>query len=235
MMKTRIIATIGPSSEEESVLKSMISEGMSIARINTKYGSREEYLKIISMLKKAGKCSILFDIVGVGMIGWLRNIDFDYLAVSFAETSEQIRQIRNLLYPKNVKIISKIETAKGFENIDDLIDESDGIMVARGDLGRNIMLERIPVVQKIIIRKCNSKGKMDITATEMLLSMTISKIPGRAEVSDVANAVLDGSDALMLSEETAIGKYPVLAVSMMRKIIEEAEKGKKLLQNNQKE
>jgi pyruvate kinase len=113
-------------------------------------------------------------------------------------------------------------------NIDSIINESDGVMVARGDLGNHVPLEELPLFQKMIIRKCNKKRKFVITATEMLLSMINSKIPERAEVSDVANAVLDGSNALMLSEETAIGKYPLEAVSIMHKIITETTKERKL-------
>jgi len=97
-------------------------------------------------------------------------------------------------------------------------------MVARGDLGKNIPFEKVPFVQKLIMKKCNKKGRLDITATEMLLSMLHSKSPSRADVSDIANAVLDGSDALMLSEETAIGDHPILCIKTMRKIIREAEK-----------
>ncbi|MBW2982156.1 pyruvate kinase [Candidatus Woesearchaeota archaeon] len=202
---------------------------MSIARINTKYGSIRYYLKIVDMLRKIGKCRILFDIKGLKMINWLKMQDFDYLAVSFADTTSQIKRIRKLFSPKKIKIISKIETKKGIININRLIEESDGIMVARGDLGDNISFERVPIAQKLIIKNCNKNRKMVITATEMLLSMTDSKTPERAEASDIANAVLDGSDALMLSEETAIGKYPALAVKTMNIIIRETEKKKNLL------
>ncbi len=228
-MKTKIIATIGPSSMRHQTLKKMIEEGMSIARINTKYGSTEEYSKIAGRIRKIGGCKILFDIVGAKMVKWLKERKFDYLAVSFAESEKQIGCIRKMFHPRKIRIISKIETKKGIENIDRLIRASDGIMVARGDLGKNIPLERIPVEQKLIINKCNRAGRMDITATEMLLSMVNSITPSRSEVSDVANAVFDGSDAVMLSEETAIGKHPALAVGMMRKIIEETEKGMKFL------
>ena len=228
-MKTKIIATIGPASSSYAALKKMIHNGMDIARINTKYGSIKQYLQDIRLLKKAGKCKILFDIKGLKMIGWLKTQDFDYLAVSFADTASQIRRIRKLFSPRKIKIISKIETKKGIRNINHLIKESDGIMVARGDLGKNITLEKVPIVQKLIIKKCNKEKKMVITATEMLLSMTKSKTPERAEASDVANAVLDGSDALMLSEETAIGKYPSLAVKTMNSIIKETEKKRNLL------
>jgi pyruvate kinase len=205
----------------------MAKSGMDIARINTKYASKEECIAKIKMINRLGKCKILFDIKGLEMIDWLKTQKFDYLAVSFAESAKQIKEIRKIL--PNVKIISKIETRKAIQNIDELIKASDGIMVARGDLGKNVDFHKVPIFQKIIIRKCNKKKKMVVTATEMLLSMTNSKMPERAEVSDVANAVLDGSDALMLSEETAIGKYPVLAVKTMNLIIKETERNKKLL------
>ena len=115
-------------------------------------------------------------------------------------------------------IISKIESRMGIENIDEIIDESDGIMVARGDLGVNVSLEKLPLLQKSIIRKCRQKGKFAIVATEMLASMHDSPRPTRAEVSDVANAILDGTDCIMLSGETTVGKHPVESVEMMSRI-----------------
>ena len=131
-----------------------------------------------------------------------------------------------MLDDKSVKIISKIENQKGIDNIDNIIRVSDGIMLGRGDLGKNISMEKVPIIQKLIMRKCFKKKKFDITATEMLLSMVKYKRPTNAEVSDVANAILDGSDAVMLSEETAIGKYPALTVKIMKKIITEIENNK---------
>ena len=228
-MKVKIIATIGPSSQSLKVLKAMASSGMGIARINTKYGSIKQYLHITDCLDRIGGCKTIYDIKGTEMIPWLKEQKFDYLAVSFAETPAQIKDIRKSFSPRKIQIISKIETARGIRNMGRLIDASDGIMVARGDLGRNIPLEDVPIEQKIIIKECNRKKKTAITATEMLLSMTDSKIPERAVASDVANAVLDGSDALMLSEETAIRKYPVLAVQTMNKIIKATERRKHLL------
>lgn len=230
-MKTKIIATIGPSSYKLSTLKAMVKQGASIIRINTKYGSTKEYSQIVTRIKKIGKCKILFDIKGLKMIDWLKTQKFDYLAVSYAGSKSQINKIRKLFLPRKIKIISKIETQKGIKNIDNLIKASDGIMVARGDLSENISYQKVPIVQKLITKKCNKKNKFDITATEMLLSMTHSKTPEKAEVSDIANAVLDGSNALMLSEETAIGKYPVLAVKTMAIIIKEIEKTKHLLKD----
>lgn len=230
-MKTKIICTIGPASRNISVLGKLVKEGMSIARINTKYGNEKEFEKIINDLNKIDSVKILIDIKSLKFIDWLKKQKIDYLAVSFAESPEKIEKIRKLILPNKAKIISKIETKKGIDNIDELIKVSDGIMVARGDLGRNIPLEELLLFQKIIIKKCNKKRKMVITATEMLLSMVNSKIPERSEVSDIANAVLDGSDALMLSEESAIGKHPALAVRIMRKIIEETEKKGKFLKH----
>ena len=144
--------------------------------------------------------------------------------MSYTSGKEEIRKIRKLFSPRKIKIIAKIETKEGVKNIDEIINESDGVMVARGDLSKNISYEKVPIEQKIIIKKSKAKKKFVITATEMLLSMMKSKSPERAEISDIANAVIDGSDAVMLSEETTIGKYPVLAVKTMRKTIEYTEK-----------
>ena len=120
-------------------------------------------------------------------------------------------------------IISKIESHQGIENIDEIIEESDGIMIARGDLGVDVPMEELPMLQKEIITKCRQKGKFAIVATEMLASMYESPRPTRAEVSDVANAILDGTDCVMLSGETTIGKYPIDAVETMGKICEYVE------------
>ncbi len=227
-MEPKIICTIGPSSQKPSTLAKMAKAGMNIARLNTKYGTEEEFDKIAHELRKLG-VEILFDVKNAKALNWVKKKHFNYLAISFAETKQQINKARKELNNPRIKIISKIETKKGIRNIEQLIDASNGIMVARGDLGRNMILEELPIFQKVIIKKCNQKQKFVVTATEMLLSMTNSKIPERAEVSDVANAVLDGSNALMLSEETAIGKYPVEVVKTMKKIISKTEKNKNLL------
>ncbi|HKL23625.1 MAG TPA: pyruvate kinase [Candidatus Nanoarchaeia archaeon] len=225
-MTIKIIATIGPTSEDK--IPRLIENGMNIARINTKYGNIKQYEKIISSLKK-NNCEILIDIKSKKILDWVNTQKIDYLAISFADGVRKIRSIKKLIHDKSVKIISKIENQKGINNVDSIIDESDGIMLGRGDLGRNISYEKVPIVQKIIMKKCHKKNRFDITATEMLMSMVNSKTPTNAEVSDVANAILDGSDALMLSEETAIGKYPGLSVKVMKKIIDEIEKNKKKL------
>ena len=149
----------------------------------------------------------------------------DYLALSFVNTREDVIEAREIVEKAggDALIISKIESPTGIENIDDIIEESDGIMVARGDLGVELPIEELPMFQKSIIKKCRQKGRFAIVATEMLASMYESPRPTRAEVSDVANAILDGTDCVMLSGETTIGKYPVSAVEIMGKICEYVE------------
>jgi len=150
----------------------------------------------------------------------------DYIAQSFVRSKDDILVIREYLkdFAYKSKIIAKIEDREGIKNIDEIIRVSDGIMVARGDMGVSIPIYEVPIVQKEIIRKCNRAKKFVITATQMLESMTENRIPERAEVSDVANAILDGSDYLMLSAETAIGLYPMECVDMMNKVIKSTEK-----------
>lgn len=144
----------------------------------------------------------------------------DYIGLSFVREAKDVIQLREILKSQNsdIRIISKIEKPQAVNNIDHIIEASDGIMVARGDLGIEISTEQVPIVQKNIIRKANQKRKVVIVATQMLESMIENPIPTRAETSDVANAILDGTDAIMLSGETAMGNYPIEAVKMMRKI-----------------
>lgn len=334
MKKTKIVATIGPASENEEVLRKLIAEGINVCRLNFSHGTHEEHRKKIELIKKLRKeldipMGIMLDTKGpeirlgdfegeillkpekeftlttrdimgdenIGSISYKElykdiktgdriliddglvelkvtaikgedivtevqnsglisshkgvNVpgadlnlpiltekdvsdlkfgveeDVDFIAASFVRSKEDVIEIRKVLEESKdytTKIISKIESKKAVELIDEIIDVSDGIMVARGDLGVEIETEAVPIIQKEIIRKCNIAGKFVITATQMLDSMMRNPRPTRAETNDVANAVLDGTSAVMLSGETASGKYPVESVRTMRKILEYTER-----------
>src|SRR4030095_906643 len=150
----------------------------------------------------------------------------DFIALSFVRRAEDVTELRQFLKEKglNKNIIAKIEKPEAVKNIDSIIDAADGIMVARGDLAVEMPPQEVPIIQKSIISKCNKLGKMVITATQMLESMVNNPVPTRAETSDVANAVWDGTDVVMLSAETSVGKYPLEAVEMMGDILTETEK-----------
>ena len=149
----------------------------------------------------------------------------DIVAISFVNNKNDILKAKEILNENgaNPWVIAKIETKKAVDNLDEILEVSDGVMVARGDLGIEVGLEKVPVIQKKIIRRANKLKKPVITATQMLLSMVNSPFPTRAEVSDVANAVMDGSDAVMLSDETTVGKYPIKAVETLKKVIIETQ------------
>ncbi len=346
MRKTKIVCTIGPSSQDEKTFKQLVMSGLNVARLNFSHGTHEEHKEKIDVIKKVrqdlgtstaimldtkgpeirtkdfefgqaelteGQEFILTsrellgnkDIVSItyenfaidvkpgdivliddGLIslevieaisetdlkcivkngGIIKNKkginvpnvqinlpalterdikdikfgienDVDYIAASFIRKAEDVIAIRRILEEENadhIMIISKIENRQGVENIDEIIGVSDGIMVARGDLGVEIPAEEVPLVQKTLISKCNDAGKPVITATQMLDSMMRNPRPTRAEVSDVATAIFEGSDAIMLSGETASGSYPLEAVNTMSRIavmIENSLDYKEILQN----
>ncbi len=330
LKKTKIVCTIGPSSEKPEILEELINNGMNVARLNFSHGTHEEHLAKMKTIRrirrklnvpvaimldtkgpeirtgnfkvdeiflkpgdiftlttrdvegdqsivsvsyeglpedvevgseifiddglvqlevieikdgtdvicKALNNGILSDHKGVNLPGSKTNLpsitpkdvddikfgienDIDMIAASFVRKKEDVYDIRKVLEDhggKHIKIISKIESQEGVDNVDEIIEASDGIMVARGDLGVEIRTELIPMVQKEIIRKCNDAAKPVITATQMLDSMIRNPRPTRAETTDVANAIIDGTDCVMLSGETAGGKYPIEAVKTMRNI-----------------
>lgn len=328
LKRTKIVCTIGPSTDKEGVLEQMLQAGMNVARFNFSHGSHEDHAKRIAMVRaasektgipvallldtkgpemrlglfengkiqlKAGQRFVLTarDIVGneqevsvshkglpkevfpgnqillsdglvkllvthiegedivtevlnngpmsdrkrVAVPGIALNLPpvseqdekdilfgisqgMDYIAASFMQRGSDVVAIRKILEENNsyMKIISKIESEEGVRNLEDILAMSDGLMVARGDLGVEVPAEEVPMIQKTMIRRCNELGKPVITATQMLESMMDNPRPTRAETSDVANAILDGTDAVMLSGETAGGKYPVQAVETMARV-----------------
>lgn len=334
MRKTKIVCTLGPSTDNEGVLKQMMIEGMNVARCNFSHGTYDEHKKRMDMVKrlrkevsrpvailldtkgpevrvkdfkegkvtleegqlftltaeevegtkdkvsvtynrlyedlevgmrvliddgliemkveKVNKNDIVCRVINGGVVSNHKGVnvpdvdlsmpyisdkdredilfgisqDVDFIAASFVQKKEDILQLRKLLEKnggEDIKIISKIENAQGVANIDDIIDVSDGIMVARGDMGVEIPYEEVPVIQKKIIKKAYRAGKQVITATQMLESMIKNPRPTRAETTDIANAVYDGTSAIMLSGETAAGAYPIEAVRTMVRIAERTE------------
>jgi pyruvate kinase len=340
---TKIVCTIGPACEDDSVLRALLQAGMAVARLNFSHGSHEWHSRIVGKLRQLAEeegavLAILQDLcgpkvrigkfaenkvfltpgqrfrltidespgdkqrVGVpfdgfvelsrgldrllladGMIelkvlqadsagvdtvvqvgGWLASnqglsfpgqqlplapltqkdqldlqlgmeLDVDFVALSFVRSYRDVLQLKQLLSSGGSKaqVIAKLERPEALDDLDAVLAASDGVMVARGDLGIELSPEKVPLAQKRIIREAQSAGKYVITATQMLESMVRSAWPTRAEANDVANAVLDGTDAVMLSAETASGEYPVRAVEMMRRIIVETE-GSELSSRNRR-
>jgi len=257
---TKIIATVGPSSENRNSIKEMINHKVDMFRLNFSWGDYEWFSKVIKIIKEESELSnkylpIIQDLSGPRVqekdqhhFGGKENekiitekdkkdLEFgignnvDYIAMSFVGNKEDIIELRNLIKKQNgnQKIISKIERKKAFENLDEIMEYSDAIMIARGDLGNEFALEEIPFIQHQIIKRANNAKKMVIVATQMMLTMKENPNPSRAEVSDVAYSIIDGADAIMLSEETASGKYPIEAVSYMEKIAINAEKHRKII------
>lgn len=239
MALTKIVATLGPASEKKETILELINSGASIFRFNLKHNLPSWHeslaLKVRDVSNEIKKpIAILFDLPRENFKMPLSKIfnyffknfskrlkkEIDFVAISFVQNQKEIEELKKHFRKISfeAKILAKIENINGVKNFEKILDIADGIMIARGDLGKKISFEKVPYFQKVIIKRCLEKGKPVITATEMLKSMVENPYPTRAEISDVANAILDYSDALMLSEETAVGKYPSKAVKVMEKI-----------------
>ncbi len=222
-LRTKIVATIGPSTLDPETFRHLVDTGIDYVRINTSYGDFKQYDTILNNLRQSEDThiNVIYDIKHIDKLDYALENGIRHIALSFVESIDQINAVRARM--SDAFVISKIESQAGVLNFDAILSASDGIMVARGDLAYSVSLEKVPPLQKEFTEKTIHAKKFLITATEMLLSMAQNPQPTRAEVSDVANAVFERSSAVMLSEETAIGSYPVEAVAMMRKIIYEAE------------
>lgn len=251
--RSQIIATIGPASGEAGIIARMIAGGMDVARINFSHGTHESNGGYIARVREAAdtagrRIPIIQDLAGPRMKSDtghrfnaeeqsvtekdIADLDFgiaqgvEYIAQSYVGSANDISILRSAMQKRGVRIpiIAKIERAEAAQNFDEILTAADAVMVARGDLGLNVPIEEIPFLEKEMIVKCRTAGKPVIVATEMLYSMVGNQKPTRAEVTDVAYAILIGADAVMLSDETARGKYPAEAVAVMEKIVARSEK-----------
>lgn len=240
----KIVCTVGPASSSSHILEGMLKGGMDVARFNLAHGTLEEHAQLISEVRSLSEklkkhTAILLDLPGMKLrsgdirVVFNQHLEFahsksvDFIALSFISSARQVREVKQLLKEMNadLPVIVKIEEERALEESTAILEVGEGIMVARGDLALDISIEKVPLAQKRLIKAANFRGKPVITATQMLESMVQSASPTRAEATDVANAILDGSDAIMLSEETATGSYPVEATQTMANIAMEAETG----------
>ncbi len=239
---TKIVCTLGPASSSPEVIERMLGSGMDVVRLNLAYSTLEEHSRLIAEVRSISQklelpTGILLDLPGLKRQSgdmkavFSKHLEFalsqnaDFAALSFISSARQVVEVKALLEEMraNIPIIAKIEQAAALDGSSAIFEVTEGVMVARGDLALQISIEKVPLAQKRLIKEANRRGKPVITATQMLESMVKSATPTRAEAADVANAVLDGTDALMLSEETAIGNYPVEAIETMARIAVEAE------------
>ncbi len=249
---SQIIATIGPATREEKLLREMIAAGMDVARLNFSHGTHEEHAAYVAAIRAAAKeagrrIPIIQDVSGPREQGsdghrFLKNAkeiftakdrsdlafglaqNVEYVAMSYVGTAEDIAPLRNAVGERKIPIIAKIERAVALEHLEEIVDAADAIMIARGDLGNEVPLEEIPFIERNLILRCKVAHKPVIVATQMMSSMMESAVPSRADITDVAYAILLGADAVMLSEETAIGKYPLEVIQMTERVVRAAEK-----------
>lgn len=252
--QTQIIATIGPISATQEVLSSMVKNKLDVARLNFSWGDLKFKKETISLIRKLSKdhnriIPIIADLPGPRIqkssghtfdhnsissiterdkedIKFAVENNLEYIALSFVARAEDVLKCRELIkeFSGKQRIIAKIERKEALENIEEIIKSADAVMVARGDLGNEIPIEEIPFVQQKIIELAKKLGKPVIVATQMLSTMVENDTPTRAEVTDVETAVMEGADAVMLSEETAMGKHPIEVIEIMERLIVEAEK-----------
>ncbi len=251
MIPIQIIATIGPACNKLETIQAMVAAGMNVARLNFSWGTHDEHAHYIELVRTAAeregvRVPIMQDISGpriqtgsthtfadnlpvltekdradvVAMVPY----GVDYIAQSFVRSVDDIEDLRIALQEHNAtsQVIAKIERQEAVNNLDSLIQAADGIMIARGDLGDAVPYYTLPFVKKDILQRCHQRQTPVIVATEMLTSMIDDTDPSRADISDIAHAVLDGASATMLSNETAVGTNPVAVVEVMRAVVDEA-------------
>ena len=250
---TIIIATVGPASGDKETLKEMISSGMDMARLNMSWGDHEGHFEYINNIREVAReakkdVAIIMDLSGPRVVYEgghrvdgestiiitekdKRDLAFgveqgvDFFALSFVKDVSDILDLKDLLLELNssARVIAKIERKEAVDNCKDIIAESDMVMIARGDLGNEYPLGEIPFIEKQLLETAKELEKPIIVATQMLLSMTENEEPSRAEVTDEVFAIINGADAVMLSEETANGKFPVEAIRAMEEIASRTE------------
>ncbi len=251
MTNIQIVATIGPASKTKEVLEQMVDAGLSIVRLNFSWGTHEEHGQFVDTVRTIGAekniyIPIVQDLSGprvqedkghtfdatlsVITSKDIADLEFtyakkpEYVALSFVRNAHDVTELRAKLQAggSDAKIIAKIERKEALDFLEEIIAAADGVMIARGDLGQAIPFETVPFVEKDILKRCLEAGKPCIVATDMLTSMIDDAEPSRADITDIAQAVVDGTSATMLSNETAVGGFPIEAVSVMRKVVDEA-------------
>ena len=252
--KAKVIATLGNSTE--GLLEEIVAKGADAVLIDTYYGSTEECVERINKIKELREklnknTAIIYDLdhiyaeskyklikIEEDSVQFACENDVDFVACPFVSNLDEIRKVKDILHAngkKDIGLIVKIDCKEAYENIDEIIQFADSIMINRDELGMELPYQDLPGIQKEIIKKANASIKEVILTTQMLHSMIYNPRPTRAEVSDVANAVIDGVDAIMLIEETAIGSYPKEALETVDRIITYIETQDKVLNNNPKE
>ena len=252
--RTQIVCTIGPASKTPEMLAKLIAAGMDVARLNFSHGTHEMHAGFIAAIREAASKAnkhipIIQDLSGprvqtgathhldasAGEVITPKDLDdltfgiaqgVEYVCQSFVGSAHDILRLKEEIQKRggSAKAMAKVERKEALDAIEEIIDASDAIMLGRGDLGSSIPLEQIPFAEAAVVHACKERKRPVIVATEMLKSMVENPQPTRAEVTDIAYAVMLGADAVMLSEESAIGKYPVEAVQYMERVIAEAEK-----------